>query len=146
MSQNFTELCDLEKALSWPEKKNYCKLTCCQIFSNPLPHIQIYPLKVEVVLHQVSCIYITPGCIIPGATACTQLSGANLGFSVTAYDKLEQTFLPTQYKLNKQLFFESFWKFPFPRVFHVLYYLSFFFCSQSKGEIMPFSFSYIWEE
>ena len=21
MSQNFTELCDLEKALSWPEKK-----------------------------------------------------------------------------------------------------------------------------
>ena len=144
MSQDFTELCDLEKALSWPKKKNYCRLTCCQIFSNLLPHIQIYPLKVGgCITPGIICVYITPGCIILGATAHTQLSVANLGFSVIAHNKLEQTFLPTQYKLNKQLFFESFWKLPFPRGFHVLCYLIFFFCSQSEGKIMPFSFFYI---
>ena len=122
MSQDFTEL-------YWVgQKKNYCRLTCCQIFSNLLPHIQIYPLKVGgCITPGIICVYITPGCIIPGATAHTQLSVANLGFSVTAHNKLEQTFLPTQYKLNKQLFFESFWKLPFPRGFHVLCYLIFFF-------------------
>ena len=65
------------------------------------------------------------------------------GFFCNSLRQTRTNFLPTQYKLNKQLFFETFWKLPFPRVFHVLCYLSFFFCSQSKGKIMPFSFSYL---